>query len=143
MATIIIDATDAIAGRLAAFAAKHALLGYQVRVINSEKAVVSGAPRATLSEASRHYKMGVPRKGPYHSRLPDRYLRRIIRGMLPHKFPRGKAAYKRILCYIGTPVEFQQERAVKVPGADKSKLPNVKYVTIGRIVKELGGKHYE
>ena len=86
--------------------------------------------------------MGVPRKGPYFSKLPDRYLRRIIRGMLPHKEPRGRAAYARILCYIGVPSELKTEKTMRVPGADASKLPNMKRVTLGRICEELGGKHY-
>jgi len=143
MATLIIDAKDAILGRVAAYAAKRALLGDTIRVVNAEKAVVSGAKRTTIGEAKRHQAMGVPRKGPYHSRLPDRYVRRAIRGMLPYKQPRGRAAYARILCFIGVPSDLKDEKTVRVPGADASKLPNLKRLTIGRICEELGGKHYD
>jgi large subunit ribosomal protein L13 len=143
MATIVIDAHEAIAGRVAAYAAKQSLLGHTIRVVNAENAVVSGAKRTTIDEAKRKAAMGVPRKGPFYSKLPDRYLRRIIRGMLPHKEPRGRAAYARILCYIGVPVELRAEKAIRVPGADAAKLPNLKRVTLGRICEELGGKHYE
>ncbi len=142
MATIIIDAEGAILGRLAAYAAKQALAGNVIRIINAERAVVSGDKRWIVSEAKRKRAMGVPRKGPYHSRLPDRYVRRAIRGMLPYKQPRGRAAYERILCYIGTPTELAGQEAVRAPGADAAKLPNLKRLTTGRICEEFGGKHY-
>ncbi len=139
---LIIDAKEAILGRVAAYAAKQALLGKTVKVVNAEKAVVSGTKRTTISEAKRKKAMGVPRKGPFYSKLPDRYVRRVIRGMLPYKQPRGRAAYERILCYIGDPQTIEGER-VRVPGADASKLPNLKYLTVATICEELGGKHYE
>jgi large subunit ribosomal protein L13 len=139
---VVIDATEAIAGRLAAYAAKQALLGMTVSVLNAEKAVVSGAIRTTIADAKRRKKMGVPRKGPYHSKLPDRYLRRIIRGMLPRHTIRGREAYGRVLCYIGVPTEFTGKDAVRVPGAEASKLPNRKRVTIGQICREFGGKQH-
>jgi large subunit ribosomal protein L13 len=142
MATLIIDAADAIVGRVAAYAAKQTMLGNTVKVINSEKAVVSGAKRYVIEEAVRQNQMGVARKGPFHYKLPDRHLRRVIRGMLPYKTPRGRVAYKSVLCYIGTPVEYQGQPSMRVPGADASKLPNLKRVTVGRICEELGGKHY-
>jgi large subunit ribosomal protein L13 len=142
MTTIIIDASDAILGRVAAYAAKQALLGQTISVINAEKAVVSGAKRSTIEEAKRKAAMGVPRKGPYYSKLPDRYLRRAIRGMLPHKEPRGRAAYHRILCYIGTPTQFKEQKTLRVPGAEASKLPNLKRITVGKICEELGGRQY-
>jgi len=87
--------------------------------------------------------MGVPRKGPFYSKLPDRYVRRIIRGMLPYKQPRGRDAYERILCFIGIPTEFEKAELGRVPGAEASKLPNLKCLTIGKICEELGGKKYE
>lgn len=143
MTTLIIDAKDAILGRVAAHAAKQALLGKTIRVINAEKAVISGKKRSTIAEAKRKRSMGVPRKGPYYSKLPDRYVRRVIRGMLPYKQPRGREAYERVLCYIGTPEEFKEQEAIRVPGAEASKLPNMKYLTVGQICEELGGKQHE
>jgi large subunit ribosomal protein L13 len=143
MAELIIDASDAIVGRLAAYAAKQAMLGATISVINAEKAVVSGGVRTTIMQAKHQKGMGVPRKGPYHSRLPDRFVRRIVRGMLPYKTPRGRAAYARTLCYIGVPTQFQGKPSSRVPGAEASKLPNLKRVTIGRLCAEFGGKRYE
>lgn len=135
---MIIDAQNAILGRVAAYAAKQALLGETVDVVNVEKAVVSGGKRHTLSEAKRHKNMGVPRKGPYHSRLPDRYVRRVIRGMLPYKTPRGREAFSNVKCHVGIPEAFAKEKPVTAPGADASKLPNLKQITIAQICAELG-----
>lgn len=137
-----IDATGLIAGRLAAYAAKQALLGNTVTVTNAEKAVVSGNARRTINE-TKHKKFvrGVPRKGPYYAKMPDRYLRRIIRGMLPYKTPRGRDAFARIKCFIGTPADMKEE-AVNVPNAQASKLPNLQRITIGQLCTELGGKHH-
>jgi len=39
---MIIDATNLIAGRLATFVAKKALLGEEIEIVNSEKAVLTG-----------------------------------------------------------------------------------------------------
>ena len=142
MATLVIDTKEAILGRVAAYAAKQSLLGHTIRIINAEYAVVSGTRRTTLDEAKRKAAMGVPRKGPFYSKLPDRYMRRVIRGMLPYKEPRGRAAFARIICYIGTPTELKAEKAIRVPGADATKLPNLKRVSVGQICAELGGKHY-
>ncbi|RME31999.1 50S ribosomal protein L13 [Candidatus Woesearchaeota archaeon] len=138
---VTIDATGLIAGRLASYAAKQALLGKTVMIINAEKAVISGDVRRTINEAKyKKFVRGVPRKGPYYSKMPDRYLRRIIRGMLP-KTVRGRTAFGRIKCFIGTPAEIGGE-AITLPEANASKLPNLQRITIGKLCTELGGKHY-
>ena len=38
---------------------------------------------------------------------------------------------------------FDAWKAIKVPGADKAKLPTLEAVTVGRICEEFGGKHYD
>ncbi len=42
MAKIIINAENGSFGRVASFAAKQALLGNEVTVVNSEKAIITG-----------------------------------------------------------------------------------------------------
>ena len=82
--------------------------------------------------------MGTPRKGPFLHRMPERLLRRAIRGMLSHKKPRGKEAYKRILCYQGTPDEFKDKKPITLKDANRLKLPNLKYVNLNDVSKRLG-----
>lgn len=135
---MIIDATDTILGRLATYAAKQALLGEDIVIINSEKAIVSGEKQQVLARYRQRYARGTPSTGPYIHRHPDRLVRRTVRGMLPYKIPRGAAAYKKVMCYVGVPEEYKDKEAKKID-ATKMKLPNTKYVTVLDISKNLGG----
>lgn len=135
---MIIDGTDLILGRLASVVAKNALLGEDVVIINAEKAVVSGKRQSILKHAKARKDLGAMLRGPYISKLPDRYVRRAIRGMLPYKTPRGKAALKRVMCHIGVPSEMKEKKADTISKAKVSKLPNFKYVTVREICNSMG-----
>ncbi len=137
---LVIDATDLIVGRLATRAAKEALHGKRVCIINSEKAVISGSKTFLVGEWKRRFGQGVPRKGPYVDRFPDRMVRRIIRGMLGYHNPRGREAYESTMCYIGVPEEFKNEKAITFADAKVTKLPNARYMTIAALCKEMGGR---
>ena len=135
---IIIDATDLILGRLASFAAKKALLGEEIKIINSEKAVISGSKRYLLERYKAKFDRGATLFGPYFPRRPERIVRRTIRGMLPFKTSRGKDAYKKVMCYIGVPEELADQKPITLKEANASKLPTTKFITISRISKHLG-----
>jgi len=137
---IIIDASGLIAGRLATYAAKQALLGNQIRIINSEKAIISGRRENTFDDYLTRRAMGTHAKGPFIHRGPERILRRVVRGMLPYKKPRGKEAFGRVLCYVGVPEEFKDKKPVLIKGANMSKLPKLKYVDLRSVSKRLGAK---
>lgn len=137
----IYDGENMILGRLAARAAKDALLGEEVRIVNCEKVVISGKKENTMARAHQRRNLGgYPLKRQTHSRLPDRFVRRSIRGMLPWKLTRGKEAFKRVMCYRGVPAEFSGKEIVSLPNASVKKLPNLRYMTIGELCKMLGGK---
>lgn len=137
---MIIDATDLILGRMASVAAKKALLGEEIKIVNCEKAVITGSKKYLLEKYKSKRDKGVPLKGPYFPRMPDRIVRRTIRGMLPYKKPRGRDAFKRVMCYIGVPDEFSREKTITIKEANLSKLPTLKYLTIRQISKNLGAK---
>ena len=141
MNEIIIDATNSIAGRLASHVAKQALLGNKISVINSEKAVMTGN-KDVVAEKYRYRRsdQGRPQKGPIIYRTPDRFLKRIIRGMLPYKRQRGAEAFKNIKCYKGVPPEFKDKKAQLIKPANVAKLTVVKYTTVAEICKYMGGK---
>ncbi len=120
---IVIDAKNLILGRFATQVAKQALLGEEVRVINCEKAIVSGKKATTLKETKTRALRGTPAKGPFIPKMADRYVRRVIRGMLPYKQKKGELAYKRVLCYVGEPEEFK-DKAQTIEAASFRKLPN-------------------
>lgn len=137
---MIIDATDLIVGRLASTVAKRALLGEKIDIVNAQKAVITGNKTYILSEYKRRRDMGTWAKGPFFYRSADRLLRRTIRGMLPYKQEKGKAAYKRIMCWKGIPEPFANQKRESMKDAHVSKVPHLRYVSLQEVVKFLGGK---
>lgn len=137
---MIIDATDLLLGRMASFAAKKALLGEKVDIINCEKAVVSGSKANVIQNYTEKHHRGNTFKGPFYSRKPNMVVRRTVRGMLPWNTSRGVAAYKNVRCYIGAPAEFKDKKTEIIKDASYKKLPNLKYVYLERICRLLGSK---
>ena len=115
MAKIIIDAEGEVRGRLASFAAKQALQGNEIVVLNSEKALISGNIVMNIQDFKlrRALNTNKPEKGPFFSKDPEKMLKRTIRGMLPDfRIGKGREAWKRIRCYIGVPEEFKKEKPI-------------------------------
>ena len=69
--------------------------------------------------------------------MPDRIVKRSIRGMIPYQTPHGRAAYKRLKCYIGIPKELEGKNFEKIKEAEKKP---VDYITIKELSKSLGAK---
>ncbi len=144
---MIVNAQGQVLGRLATFVAKQALLGNEIVVVNAEKAIVSGKKDMVLSEEKEKVSiknLGNPRKGPFHQKRPDKYVRRTIRGMLPWKKTRGREAFKRIQVYVGVPEEEikknHQIEDIKMHKLDEMKKNLGNYITVGEICKFIGGK---
>ncbi len=135
--TTIIDAKGLILGRMASLIAKRLLQGESITVLNAEKAAISGKRLQIVKDAKTFLEVGHPRKGPYHPRMPDKIVRRTIRGMLPRKKPKGKQAYKRLRVYLGTPSEFIDEETQTIPEASAEKLKST-YITVGELAREIG-----
>ncbi len=130
-----------ILGRLAALAAKDALLGEEVQVINCEKIIISGTPKNTARwQQDKRERKGYPLKSQIHPRVPERIVRRAIRGMLPWKTNRGKVAFKRVMCHRGVPGNLASEQTIVLAKASSKKLPNLKYMSVGELARQLGGK---
>ena len=107
---MIINAEDLILGRLANFAAKKSLLGEEIIIINSEKAIITGSKKLIEAKYKHRKKLIDPFQGPFYPHRPDRLVRRTIRGMLPWKRAKGREAYRRVMCYIGIPEKFKDEK---------------------------------
>ncbi len=137
---LVIDATNLILGRLASFAAKKALEGEEIVIVNSEKAVISGKKDSIFEFYKQRRARGNPLKGPYYPRMPDRILRRAIRGMLPWHKPRGREAFKRVMCYIGIPEKYKNQEFISIKEADYSKLKKTGFITLGKLAEMLGAK---
>ncbi|NQU98079.1 50S ribosomal protein L13 [Candidatus Woesearchaeota archaeon] len=137
---MILDATDLILGRFATVAAKKSLQGEKVDIVNCEQAVIVGRKQEILAKYKNRRERGAPLVGPYFPRIADRFVRRSIRGMLPYKQPKGKEAFKRIMCYKGMPKDFQDKKAETIKEANLIKLSHTKYVTVKNVCTFLGGK---
>ncbi|MEK6963399.1 MAG: 50S ribosomal protein L13 [Nanoarchaeota archaeon] len=135
---MIIDATDLIVGRLATVAAKKALLGEKVDIVNCENAILSG-DKVRLLESWKHKRSMGTYKGPLYGRLSDRIVRRIIRGMLPYKQPKGREAFKRIMCFRGVPTVLKDQKMIYIEDAHLSKLSTPKFLRVGELSKLIGG----
>ncbi|MEM4246661.1 MAG: 50S ribosomal protein L13 [Candidatus Bathyarchaeia archaeon] len=140
---VFVDAENAILGRLASYVAKEALKGRSVVVVNAEKAVISGSKEGVLADVKMRletHTLGAAEKAPVHYRRPDNYVRRVIRGMLPWRKPRGREAFRRIKVYVGKPAEYEGENFIRAPHFDASRLkPSYSRNTVGSVVKEIGG----
>jgi len=135
MAEQFIDATNLKAGRLASYAAKQALLGDKIVIVNAEKSIITGKKENALNRHKKRKELGQPTKGPFFPRTSDRMLRRIVRGMLPHRQQKGKEAFQRVMCYIGVPEEFKNKKFETLPLAQLSKTKSVKTITLGELSK--------
>jgi len=133
-----IDAKDMIIGRMASEVAKRAIHGETINIVNSEEAVIVGRPELIIEKYKHRVAMGTPRKGPFIDKQPHRFLKRMIRGMLPHKQEKGASAYKRILCYVGVPEDFKKQSIEKIELADIKKTKNVKYIKLKDLCKYIG-----
>lgn len=138
---MIIDATDLIVGRLATVVAKKALLGESFIIVNCEKAVMTGNKAEILKDRKNTKDRGTPTAGPYYPKMPDQIVKRVIRGMLPYKKERGRAALQRIICYRGVPVKYKDQKIENITALEKAhinKLPNRKFITMAQIARTLG-----
>ncbi len=132
---IIYDAENAIVGRLGSHIAKDLLKGEEVVVINSENALLSGDANNRIRVIEQWRAKGLhSQKGPKISKLPDRLLKRMIRGMLPWDKTKGREAYRRLKCYIG--LGNLKEEDLKNVKKIKTKIP-LRYVTIKQICERL------
>lgn len=137
---MIIDASNAVAGRLAAYAAKRLLEGEQVVIVNAEKAVISGdEEEITLVYRKRR---GMTQKAnPEHAmkwpRRPDFLLKRIIKGMLPKRSNRKTTALKALRVYVGKPASVTGTPVTPIKTSDKLARG---FVSIEKICANLGWK---
>ena len=132
---IVIDAENAVLGRLASYVAKQSILGKKIIIVNAEKAIIVGNKGEIIRRYHRKRKLGGPSlHGPFFPTTPERILKRTIRGMLEHRKGRGREALKKIMVYRDTPRQYEEAKKIK---SGKGK----KGITLKEISKLLrGGK---
>ncbi|CCE72903.1 Piso0_000506 [Millerozyma farinosa CBS 7064] len=143
---IVIDGKGHLLGRLASIVAKQLLNGQKITVVRCESLNISGEFFRNklkfhdyLRKATRYNKT----KGPFHFRAPSRVLYKAIRGMLPHKTARGKAALERLKVFEGIPPPYDKKKRVVVPHALRvlRLKQGRKYTTVGKLSSAVGWKY--
>lgn len=138
----VINANGLVLGRLSTAIAKMLLSGKRIAVINAEKIIITGDRKVITN---RYYvrrnllEKENPEHSPKWSRRPDFLVKRIVRGMLPYKKPRGKTAYKGLYVFIGIPDELKKVKPIDIK-VKSIKDIYTKYVTISEVSKSLGYK---
>ncbi|KAF0310559.1 60S ribosomal protein L13a [Amphibalanus amphitrite] len=145
---IVVDGSGHLLGRLGAVVAKALLNGDKVVVLKCEEINISGSffrNKMKYMEYLRKRCNVNPARGPFHFRAPSMMLRRVIRGMLPHKTRRGGTAMLNLRCVEGVPREYQKLRRMVVPSAmRKMRLrPGRPYCELGRLGHEVGWKYQD
>ncbi|WP_048103809.1 50S ribosomal protein L13 [Aciduliprofundum sp. MAR08-339] len=134
----IIDADNAVLGRLASIVAKRLLNGEEIIIVNAEKAVIVGNKSFIIEKYKERRNIGSVRKGPHYPRMPDRILRRTVKGMLPIKKSHGKEAYRRLKVYMGVPKELKSREFEVLEDAKNNKLEG--FITLKDLSIQLGAK---
>jgi ribosomal protein uL13 len=144
------DATNKILGRFCSLIAKKALLGEYVVIINAKDAIISGNKKDIHEKYLSKLNISTatnPRRGPFHERRPDTFMRRVIKQMLPRKKLRGKEAIKRVHIYISDiPDRFKVRYQILTPketeNVDKKRLSYYnRYITLEDLCQRIGWKN--
>ena len=128
---IVIDGKGAVLGRLASFAAKEALKGEEIAVVNCGEIIITGNKQNIKKDIElRKTRIGSKQAGPKYSILTAKFVKRTIRGMLPNPRHggRGRDAFKKIKCYSGIPKEFESSKKIEMK-EDKLKFITVKDIS--------------
>lgn len=130
---IVIDASGSVLGRLSAFAAKQALLGKSIVIVNCEKAIITGRKRFIVENyKEKRQRGGSSQKGPHFPQDSFRIIKRTVRGMLPYKQQRGLVAFKKIMCYNSVPKEYESAKKITL-----SRNLKAKSLSLAEVSKEL------
>ncbi|TPX58842.1 hypothetical protein SpCBS45565_g07886 [Spizellomyces sp. 'palustris'] len=86
-----------------------------------------------------------PSRGPFHLHSPNRILWRTIRGMIPHKTPRGQAALQRLRVFEGVPPPYDKRKRMVMPMALRvlRLAPGRKYTVLKRLSSEFGWRYQD
>lgn len=110
---MIIEGKNAILGRLCSYATKQALLGKEIAIVNCNEVVILGSRENILEKYSIMRKKDSSNlKGPFFPKVPEKIVKRVIRGMLSYKQERGEKALDRIMCYNKVPAELENAKKI-------------------------------
>jgi len=140
---VVIDGRGHLLGRLASKVAKELLNGQRVVVVRCELLLRSGSLFRNKLKYHEFLRKGMntnPRRGQFHYRSPSRIFWRVVRGMLPHKTPKGSVALGHLKVFEGIPYPYDQKRRMVVPDALKilRLKSHRKYCVLGDLAQLVG-----
>jgi large subunit ribosomal protein L13 len=130
----VVDGKNAVLGRLASLTARELLKGEDVAIVNAEKVIITGDPKQITGKYLKRRRLGSPQHGPFFPTHPDAIVRRTVRGMLPYKTPKGRAAFKKLRVYVGVPHSLAGRDAMSVA----NKLISSDFTTVRDVSRILG-----
>ncbi|MFB6189424.1 MAG: 50S ribosomal protein L13 [Halapricum sp.] len=133
-ADVIVDARDCIMGRVASQVAERAMNGESVAVVNAERAVITGREGDVTEKFQKRRELGSDR-GPAYPKRPDGIVKRAIRGMVPYKEQKGRAAFENVRVYVGNPYDEDGEI---LEGTSLDRLSNIKFVQLDDLAESIG-----
>src|SRR5271165_4143180 len=139
----LIDGEESILGRLSSKVAKLLIEGNEVALVNAEKIRITGHVPNLVAKYKRRLELrdkANPEHSPFFSRRPDLFVKRIIRGMLPYKQPKGKTAFKLLKVYMGPAKDIKDAKAYDTK-AKKATETFENSMTISELTEKLGYHH--
>jgi large subunit ribosomal protein L13 len=139
MGVEVIDGEGLILGRMASAVAKKLLNepDTEIVIVNAERVVISGPKERIFKDYKARQDRGSKEQGPFYPKMPDRIVKRTIRGMLPYKQGKGRDAFARLKVYLSIPEEYEAAERGSVASASAERLSR-KYVTVGEVSEKLG-----
>ena len=134
---IVIDAKNTILGRLCSYTAKQALLGKEIVIVNCNDILVAGNRKDILGKYLNLRQMDSSNlRGPILPKVPEKIVKRTLRGMLSYKQQRGEKALDRVMCYNKVPAELESSKKIVLSqfSADKMKAKTMKMSEIARLI---------
>ncbi|MCS7110891.1 MAG: 50S ribosomal protein L13 [Ignisphaera sp.] len=141
---IVVDAENALLGRLASSVAKLLLMGFKVHVVNVEKALVSGSRKMIIESYKLLFNVKTHRN-PYRQsmkrpRNPIAIFKGSVRRMLPKHSWRGVTVIKNLKAYTGVPSELSRKELIRITDINAKYIRRSTVVTLSEIAKSLGWK---
>jgi|SRR3989344_3654820 len=133
---MIVDAKNAVVGRLSSSVAKELLAGKKIIIVNAEQSIITGDHNQISNKYIEERRRGSPQHGPFFPKRPDMILRRIIRGMLPYKQAKGRNAMKRLRVFVGFPKSAEGKHITVLDNSVKE--IKTKYMTVGKLARSIG-----
>lgn len=146
--TITVDGRGHLLGRLASIVAKELLGGQRVVVVRCEQLNISGhlhRNKIKFENFLRKRTATNPKRGPIHFHAPSKIFWRTVRGMIPHKTARGKAAMARLKVFDGMPHPYDKVKKMVLPEALRilRLRPNRAFTVLGDLASRCGWQYAE